>query len=143
MKSNLYTLYLSSLLSTLLLFSNSTQCQQVNLQFDNKPYIEGEFLVQLMVAGYPPVFDLVGEYGAYYGILDNPSHEIKIAWFLLACKFRDVCDKAESIKQYCAYMMPECIEADNLYDVYRRQAVDPAIYAAAEAIAAVGAFGCA
>jgi hypothetical protein len=99
------------------------------------PYSPGEFLMQLMVAGYPPVFDLIGEYGRHYGILNDPSDEVQIAWFLLACKFRDVCDKPESIKQYCAYMMPECMNAENLYDVYRQMARDPLVYGAAEAIA--------
>ena len=98
-------------------------------------YSPGEFLVQLMVAGYPPVFDMIGDYGRYYDILNDPSDESQLAWLLLACKFRDICDKAESIKQYCAYMMQECMNAENLYDVYRQKAHNPQVYATAEKMA--------
>lgn len=102
---------------------------------ESLPFSPGQFITSLMDIQYPPIFDMIGVYGRYYGILEDHSRTAELAWQILACEFRDVCDKPESIKQYCAYMTSECVEAKNLYDVYRFKAGSEENYERAAAMA--------
>ena len=99
------------------------------------PYSPGEFLTDAMASGHYMVFGLIAETGPYYDILQDKSTTTRVAWWLLSCKYRDDCSTLGSMNVMCTYMVPECVGARNLYDVYRKRAGNDAVYAAAQSLA--------
>lgn len=102
---------------------------------ENTPYSPGAFLTDAMAAGHHMVFGMIAENGPYYDILQDKSQTTRIAWWLLSCKYRDDCDKPDSMNIMCIFMVPECVGSENLFDVYRQRAGGEAIYTAAQRLA--------
>ncbi len=99
------------------------------------PYSPGAFLIDAMTAGHPMVFGVIASSAPYYDLLQDKSQTTVVAWWLLSCKYRDDCDKPESLTTYCIFMSPECIAFENLLDLYRQRAGSDEVYAAAQRLA--------
>ena len=102
---------------------------------EDLPFSPAEFLTDAMQARHPMVFGMTAAY-APAGPLKDDSPEIKTAWFLLSCKYDELCTKPESMRSLCRFQTEECTQADNMYEVYRLRAGSDEVFDAAAARAA-------
>lgn len=95
------------------------------------PFSPAEFLTGAMLAGDPTVFVMIALAPPQLRLRTDISKLTTIAWRLLECRFRGDCDEPTSLKEYCAYMVPECLEANNAHELWRLRAGTEAKYAEA------------
>lgn len=98
------------------------------------PFSPAQFLIDAMVAGNYLVFGQIAENAHARTILKNKSQTTITAWSLLSCKYYDYCDRPESLNNICRFMLPECLVAKNLRDLYRKR-VGEGVFAAANILA--------
>lgn len=97
------------------------------------PYSPAAFLTDAMAAGQSMVFGMIAETAPYYELVRDKSRVTRVAWWLVSCKFRDDCDKPESMHNLCNFMAPECTRFENMYEVFRSRSGSDTVFAQAQA----------
>lgn len=99
------------------------------------PFSPAAFLVDAMVAGNPQVFGSIAEGAHSHNVLQDKSQTTITAWYLLHCRYRDNCDKPESMLSLCTYMVSKCTQFENIHDMIRHDAGSDEVYADAKRLA--------